>query len=86
MAAERIQEGFEVFLADGGSAFGAVREVGPRGRPELVIYVENSGDFTVPLGAVKAVHSEKVILNAAKLDERLRQAISHAHDREDPNI
>jgi hypothetical protein len=38
------------------------------GRPELLIYVENAGDFTVPLSAVDAVHSEKVLLNCAKLD------------------
>ena len=52
--------------------------------PSLLIYVENAGDFTVPLSAVDAVHSEKVILNCAKLDRRLRHAIGHAHDGEEP--
>jgi hypothetical protein len=28
--------------------FGAVRAVSPNGQPELVIYVENAGDFVVP--------------------------------------
>ena len=46
--------------------FGAVREVSPNGRPELVIYVENAGDFVVPLSAVEAVHSQKVILTCRK--------------------
>jgi len=37
---EQIQEGFEVFVSDGQHAFGAVRQVAPHGRPELVVYVE----------------------------------------------
>jgi len=39
----------------------------------------------VPLSAVESVHSQKVILSCAKLEHRLRQAIGHAHDREEPN-
>ena len=45
--------GFQTFVSDGGEEFGAVRAVAPHGRPELVIYVENAGDFTVPLDAVE---------------------------------
>jgi hypothetical protein len=81
-----IQEGFEVFASETGKPFGAVRKVSPHGRPELVIYVENSGEYTVPLDAVAAVHPQKVLLNVGKLDKRLRAAIGHAHDAEDPNI
>jgi hypothetical protein len=76
---EKIEVGFQAFAADGGEEFGAVRKVSPH---ELVIYVENAGDFTVPIDAVESVHSEKVILNCRKLDQRLRQAIGHAHDAE----
>jgi hypothetical protein len=83
---EDIREGFEVFAHDGEKAFGAVRQVAPRGRRELVIYVENAGDFVVPVSAVKDVHAQKVILDRGKLDPRLRAAIDHAHDAEDPNI
>ncbi len=83
---EQIQEGFEVFVSDGEHAFGAVRQVAPHGRAELMIYVENAGDFFVPLDAVQAVHSQKVILDCGKLDLRLRRAIGHAHDAEDPSI
>ncbi len=86
MRHDDIEEGFEVFLSDGDKAFGVVRQISPHGRPELVIYVENAGDFAVPLDAVQAVHSQKVILNWGKLDHRLRLAIDHAHDAEDPNI
>jgi len=78
---EKIQIGFQAFTSDGGEEFGAVRKVSPH---ELTIYVENAGDFMVPLSAVEAVHSEKVVLNCAKLDQRLREAIGHAHDREEP--
>lgn len=86
MAIENVQEGFEVFVADDAEAFGAVRQIRPQGRPELVVYVENAGDFVVPLSAVTAVHSQKVIVDRGMLDRRLRQAIGHAHDAEDPNI
>ncbi len=81
-----IREGFEVFAHDGDLAFGAVREVAPQGRPELIIYVENAGEFVVPFDAVEAIHAQKVILNRGKLDPRLQQAIGHAHDAEDPNF
>ena len=86
MANERIQEGYEVFVSDADKPFGAVRQVSPHGRPELVVYVENAGDFTVALSAVQAVHAQKVIVDSDKLDHRLRKAIGHAHDAEDPNI
>ena len=83
---EQIKIGYQTFAADGGEEFGAVRAVAPDGRPELVIYVENAGDFVVPLAAVKAVHSQKVILDCSKLERRLRQAIGHAHDAEKPDL
>ena len=86
MANEQIQECFEVFVSDAGKPFGAVRQVLPHGRTELVVYVENAGDFTVALSAVKAVHSQKVIADCDKLDHGLRKAIGHAHDTEDPKI
>jgi len=81
---EHIEVGYQTFVSDGGEEFGAVRQVAPHGRPELVIYVENGGDFVVPLDAVEAVHSQKVILNCRKLERRLREAIGHAHDAEVP--
>jgi hypothetical protein len=83
---ETIEVGYQTFVSDGGEEFGAVREVRPNGRPELVIYVENAGNFVVPLSAVEAVHSQKVILTCGKLDRRLRRAIGHAHDAEKPGL
>jgi hypothetical protein len=82
---EAIEVGYQTFVSDGGEEFGAVRAVSPAGRPELVIYVENAGEFVVPLSAVEAVHSQKVILNCAKLGRQLRRAIGHAHDAEEPS-
>ena len=81
--AGKIQEDFDVFLHDGGKAFGAVRQVLAR---EIVIYVENAGDFRVPRTAVKEVEAEKVVLDSGKLEPKLRDAIRRAHAGEDPRI
>jgi hypothetical protein len=77
-----IKVGYQTFVSDGGQEFGAVREISPN--RELVIYVENAGEFVVPMDAVESVHSQKVILHWPKLDRRLHQAIGHAHDAEEP--
>jgi ribosomal 30S subunit maturation factor RimM len=81
---EAIEVGYQVFVTDGGEEVGAVRQVAPDGQPEIVIYVENAGDFVVPFAAVKAVHFQKVILDCDKLEPHLRRAIGHAHDSEEP--
>jgi len=83
---EPIEIGYQTFVSDGAEEFGAVRRVSPNGKPELVVYVENSGDFVVPLSAVETVHSQKVILTCGKLDRRLRHAIGHAHDAEESGL
>jgi hypothetical protein len=72
-----------VFLHDGEHSFGAVRQVSAT---EIVIYVENGGDFTVPLTAVQDVHDEKVVLNSGRIGEALKAAIMRAHQGEDPRI
>jgi hypothetical protein len=82
---EKIGIGFQTYVSDGGEEFGAVRAIADR-TGELVIYVENAGDFTVRFDAVESVHSGKVILNCAKLEPRLRRAIGHAHDAEEPGF
>ena len=83
MSREPIEEGFDVFVHDGAKAFGAVRQVSTR---DIVVYVEGAGDFKVPRDAIKDVHDEKVVLNYARLDAHLRDAIDAAHRREDPTI
>jgi hypothetical protein len=78
-----IEIGFQVYVVEGGEMFGAVRGYVAEANA-LVVYVENAGDFEVPLDAVQSVHDGKVVLDARRLDARLRQAIAHAHDREEP--
>ena len=46
------REGFEVFATETGRPFGAVRHI-PPGKSEFVLYVENSGEYTIPLNAVR---------------------------------
>jgi hypothetical protein len=77
-----IEIGYQVFTHDGGEEVGAVRQVVPNDRPEIVVYIENSGDFVVPLEAITGVHSQKVIVDVKKLDPRVQLAIGRAHDAE----
>lgn len=86
MASDRIEEGFQVFVHDGDVAFGAVRQVSPDGKGQIVVYVENAGDFTVPLAAVRDVHDGKVVLDCARIGRDLKEAIGHAHAAEDPGV
>jgi hypothetical protein len=78
---ETIAIGYHAFVSDDDEEFGAIRDISASGR-ELVVYVENAGDFTVPIDAVVEVQSEKVTFDCGKLDARLRRAIGHAHDAE----
>lgn len=78
--AEQIRVEHPVFLHDGDVAIGAVRQVGEQ---EITVYIENAGDFSIPLSAVSDVHSAKVVLDGGKLDDHVRTAIRRAHDAED---
>ncbi len=80
---ERIKVGYQTYIYDGGEEFGTVREVSPDGS-QLVVYIENAGEFVVPLDTVKSVHSGKVILDYSRLNRRVQKAIDHAHDAETP--
>lgn len=78
---DAVEVGYQAFVSDGGEEFGAVRQVLPG---ELVVYVENTGDLVFPMSAVEKVHFGKVVFTADKLDEKLLDAIRHAHDAEEP--
>lgn len=80
---QNIEIGYQAFVRDGDDMFGAIRAVMPE---EIVVYVENAGDFVVPKSAVLAVHSQKVVFDAEKLDEKVRRAIDHAHEAEEPGL
>jgi len=81
-----IRVGFQVFVEEGGVECGAVREVAPEGRDEIIVYVENASDYVVPASAIRSAHDAKVVLNPARLDQDLLNAIAHAHDRETPGF
>jgi hypothetical protein len=80
---ETIQRGFMVFLAEGQEGIGAVRDVQP---DAISVFVENFGEFLVPLDAVKAVHDQKVVLDRDQVSVKLLRAVEHAHDSEDPRL
>ena len=77
-----IRIGYQAFLKDGGEEFGAVRQVLANG--DIVVYVENGGDFVITHDAIESVHSEKVIVRSNKLEPLLRDAIARAHAAEEP--
>ncbi len=81
-----IKAGFQVFVQEGAEECGGVRAVAPEGRAEIVVYIENAGDFTVAADAIRRVHDGKVILDPARIDKDLLTAIAHAHDREEPGL
>jgi len=83
---ETVQIGFQVFSRDGGEEFGAVREICPGGRKQLLVNIENGGDHCIPLDAIVDVHSEKVIVDVTRLDPTVRRAIARAHDAERPGL
>jgi hypothetical protein len=80
---EKIREGFDVFLHDGDGSVGAVRQVR---KGELIVYVENSGDFEVPMSAVRDAEAEKVILDSGALPPKMLDAIRARHNAEDPKL
>jgi hypothetical protein len=82
----KIEIGSQVYLEEGGDPCGAVRDVRLENRDEITIYVENSGEFIVSLDAVGAAHDGKVILDRARLDQSLLDAVAHAHDAEVPGL
>ena len=75
-----IHEEYMVFLKDGAQGIGAVRRVSSS---NIVIYVENAGEFTIPRNVIKDVHSQKVLLKADLLDPKLVNAINRIHQSED---
>jgi hypothetical protein len=81
-----IEVGSQLYLKEGGDPFGGIRDVRRSGRGEIVIYVENAGEFVVPADTIQSAHDGKVVLDSSKLDPSLESAIAHAHDREEPGL
>jgi hypothetical protein len=80
---ERVEEGSMVFVSEGREGIGAVRAIKDG---QILVYVENAGEFAVSAAAIVRVHDGKVMLDAKKLDRKLLEAVGHAHDREDPSV
>jgi hypothetical protein len=80
---EQVREGFDVFLHDGADAVGAVRAVRENA---IVVYIEDGGDFEVPMGAVVETGDQKIVLDAAQLDPRMLDAIRLRRRDEDPKL
>ena len=80
---ERVEVGDMVFVAEGQEGIGAVRALH---KDTFVLFVENAGEFDIPGSAIVGVHDRKVILNPARLSRGVRDAVGHAHDREDPKL
>ena len=80
---EPIEAGFMVFLKEGSEGIGAVRRASDQ---SIVVYIENSGEFTLPRKAVAKVHDHKVMLDPRQVPSELLEALHHVHDREDPKL
>ena len=80
---ERIEVGPMVFVADGSVGVGAVRETR---RDEVVVNIQNAGDFVLPMSAVRDVHSGKVVLALDRLAPDVLEALRHVHDAELPEF
>ncbi|MFI5400257.1 MAG: hypothetical protein ACHQZQ_04295 [SAR324 cluster bacterium] len=78
---EPVEVGFQAFVNDSPEEFGAIRATSSNGR-KITVYVENAGEFIVPIDAVTMVGFGKVTFDCKKLDMKLRKAIGHAHDAE----
>ena len=80
---QQIEPCFRVFLGEGMDGAGAVRALGDNG--DVVVNIENAGDFSLPLSSVRDVHDDKVILDFERLPVPLREALHHLHDAEFPD-
>lgn len=82
MAAQlSIYPGDEVYVDDGRDIVAHVRRSNLR---EVFIFIEDTGDFTLPRDAVKAADDGRVVLTCKKLPIEFRAAIGHLHGEPDP--
>lgn len=83
MVRHSIQRDFMVFLAEGQEGVGAVHDISSE---SISVYVENFGEFLVPLTAITSVHDQKVLLDRDQVSKKFLRAVAHAHDSEDPKL
>ncbi|GAA0575181.1 hypothetical protein [Rhizomicrobium electricum] len=75
----RIEAGDDVFVDDDENLVGYVRRANLR---EVVVFVEDWGDFTLPRELIKTAVSNGIVLPCQKLPLRMRAAIGHLHGLE----
>jgi hypothetical protein len=78
-----IYPGDEVFVDDGRDIVAHVRRSNLR---EVFIFIEDTGDFTLPRDAVKSADDGRVVLVCEKLPMPFRAAIGHLHGEPDPRL
>ncbi|MEM8823440.1 MAG: hypothetical protein AAGF30_07515 [Pseudomonadota bacterium] len=77
LATIRVED--EVFVRDGETGVGAVREV----RLEtLLIYFEGYGDIVIGPENIASAHDGKVLLKPETLPDDLQARLDHIHDTE----
>jgi hypothetical protein len=74
-----VTVGDQVFIDGNSEEIGAVRQVMAN---EVVVYVENAGDFVVRGPHVKAAHDGKLVLDPQHAEPALLEAARRAHTRE----
>jgi len=74
-----VSVGDQVFLDGNPEEIGAVKQVMP---DQVIVYVENSGDFIVRGPHVKSAHDHKIVLDPKHAEPALLAAAGHAHERE----
>lgn len=75
----RIEPEWEVFVAEGETGIGGVRDVTPL---RMTVCIEGYGAVDILPGQVAAAHDGKVILDLDRLSPHLQDVIRHAHDLE----
>jgi preprotein translocase subunit YajC len=78
---ETIQAGYSIVTADGDEAIGTVKSI-DRQRKQFNVYLENSGEWTLPGAAIASVHAGKVVLDLSALSGALLEAVKKAHEAE----
>jgi hypothetical protein len=73
-----IEIGFQLYSEESGTHYGTVRQIAPGERDELIVYIQNEGNFIIPSRAIRGISESKVILDPQQLDERARDAVSRA--------
>ncbi|MEM9798441.1 MAG: hypothetical protein AAF919_18265 [Pseudomonadota bacterium] len=79
MSLSTIRVEDEVFIRDGETGVGAVREVRP---DTLSVYFEGYGEVVIGPDQITSAHDGKVMVDPATLPKDLQARLPHIHDGE----